>query len=215
MNDTTGALLRWGIAQMGLPDNAQRLAALEHLLALLQKWNKAYNLTAIRDAESIVQRHFFDSLALLPYLHGQSVIDVGTGAGFPGLPLALYAPERRFTLLDSNGKKTRFVQQAVLELQLSNVTVRQTRVEHYTEARFDCVICRAFTSTREIIAKTRHLLAPQGIWLAPKGPAEATTSCTDETVACQALPLQIPGLKARRYLLRMAFLSTSLHSKYE
>jgi len=215
MSEAAGALLRTGIAQMGLPADAQRVAALEHLLAMLQKWNKTYNLTAIRDAEGIVQRHFFDSLAVLPYLHGASVIDIGTGAGFPGLPLAIYAPACRFTLLDSNGKKTRFVQQAVLELQLRNVTVRQARVEHYTEARFDCVMCRAFTSTREIIMKTRHLLAPQGVWLALKGPTEAETLSADATIACQAIPLQIPGLEAQRYLLRMVPWPTLLHSNHE
>lgn len=215
MTETAQTLLRTGLRQMGLPDDARRIAALEHLLTLLQKWNKTYNLTAIRDAEGIVQRHFFDSLAVLPYLHGQTIIDVGTGAGFPGLPLALYAPERQFTLLDSNGKKTRFVQQAVLELQLANVTVRKARVEHFREARFDCVICRALTSLRDLIAHTQHLLAPQGVWLALKGPKEAAMTPLDAAVTCQSLPLRIPGLEAQRYVLRMMPLPPPLVANHE
>ncbi len=139
-------------------------------LTLLHKWNQAYNLTAIRDMESMVSRHIIDSLAVLPWLKGSRLLDVGSGAGLPGIPLAIARPELQVVLLDSNGKKIRFLQEVKRILALDNVEVVQTRAETYRPSQgFDTVISRAFSDLSQMIAWTRHLIEPDGIWLAMKG----------------------------------------------
>ncbi|KTD27922.1 16S rRNA (guanine(527)-N(7))-methyltransferase RsmG [Legionella israelensis] len=139
-------------------------------LYLLNKWNQAYNLTAVREIETMLDRHIMDSLAISPWLKGKRLIDVGTGAGLPGIPLAVTHPDRQFVLLDSNGKKIRFLQEVKRQLSLTNVQIEQNRAENYRPAQgFDTVISRAFSSLEQMIRWTRHLLAKQGIWLAMKG----------------------------------------------
>jgi len=139
-------------------------------LTLLHKWNQAYNLTAIRDMESMVSRHIIDSLAILPWLKGNRLLDVGSGAGLPGVPLAIARPELQVVLLDSNGKKIRFLQEVKRTLALDNVEIVQTRAETYRPSQgFDTVISRAFSDLSQMIAWTRHLIEPDGIWLAMKG----------------------------------------------
>ena len=138
-------------------------------LELLIKWNKAYNLTAVRDPAQMVTRHLLDSLAVLPYINGSHVIDVGSGAGLPGIPLALMCPERQFTLLDSNNKKTRFMTQAVIELGLKNVVVKHCRVEQLAEPPFDTVISRAFATIADMLTVAGHLAGTDGKYLAMKG----------------------------------------------
>ncbi|MGL5742292.1 MAG: 16S rRNA (guanine(527)-N(7))-methyltransferase RsmG [Legionella sp.] len=151
--------------------------ALEHInspladyLFLLHKWNIAYNLTAVRDLESMVSKHLLDSLAILPWLKGDRIIDVGTGPGLPGLPLAIAKPELNFVLLDANGKKTRFLNEVKRQLNLKNVEIVQFRVENYLPAQgFDTVLSRAFSSLTQMIQWTQHLIANGGILLAMKG----------------------------------------------
>jgi 16S rRNA (guanine527-N7)-methyltransferase len=139
-------------------------------LLLLKKWNLAYNLTAIRDLESMVNKHILDSLAILPWLQGERIIDVGTGPGLPGIPLALARPETHFVLLDSNGKKTRFLKEVKRQLHLKNIEVVQFRVENYHPTQgFDTVLSRAFSTLAQMIQWTKHLIAEHGIWLAMKG----------------------------------------------
>jgi len=168
---------------------------------LIEKWNKAYNLTAIKNKQEMVALHLLDSLTVLPYLHGERIIDIGTGAGLPGIPLAICRPELSFTLLDSNAKKTRFVQQAVLELKLPNVEVRQSRVEDFhPDTLFDTVITRAFAELAEIIKLTRHLLAKDGIILAMKGQFSETEIAKIKLPA-SVIPLQIPDVAAERNLI--------------
>lgn len=143
---------------------------LTQYVVLLHKWNRAYNLTAIRDLESMVHKHLFDSLAILPWLCGARVIDVGTGAGLPGIPLALAQPDIQFVLLDSNGKKTRFLHEVKRQLHLDNVDIVQIRVENYRPSLgFDTVVSRAFSALEQMIFWTQHLINTQGIWLAMKG----------------------------------------------
>ncbi|WP_133136158.1 16S rRNA (guanine(527)-N(7))-methyltransferase RsmG [Legionella rowbothamii] len=160
-------LLEQGLKQFGLETISGPL--LDYLF-LLKKWNLAYNLTAVRDLESMVNKHLLDSLAILPWVHGEHIIDVGTGPGLPGIPLAIAQPGKSFVLLDSNGKKTRFLNEVKRQLDLKNLEIVQIRVENYHPTQgFDTVISRAFSSLAQMIHWTEHLVAKDGIWLAMKG----------------------------------------------
>ncbi|AWN72770.1 16S rRNA (guanine(527)-N(7))-methyltransferase RsmG [Legionella anisa] len=177
-------LLREGLHQF---DMEALSPSLSDYLFLLNKWNLAYNLTAIRDLESMVSKHIFDSLAILPWLKGNHIIDVGTGAGLPGIPLALARPDLNFVLLDSNGKKTRFLAEVKRQLNIKNVEIVQFRVENYHPTQgFDTVLSRAFSSLEQMIQWTQHLIVDNGIWLAMKGRYpdtelhEINQSCTIE-----------------------------------
>lgn len=159
-----------GIEQLGLEIGRPQQQKLLAFLALLMKWNRAYNLTAIRDPGEMVSRQLLDSLSILPLVRGERVLDVGTGAGLPGIPLAICMPDVGFTLIDSNGKKTRFVQQAKIELGLDNLQVRQSRVERLDTADgFDTITSRAFAALPKMVDLTRRLLTDGGILLAMKG----------------------------------------------
>lgn len=148
------------------PEPAPYLA----LLDLLSKWNKAKNLTAITDYSEMIAKHLLDSLAIAPFINGETILDVGTGAGFPGLPLAIYYPNKQFYLCDSNGKKTAFIIDAIRVLGLKNVSLVNQRVEKYVPLqKFDCIVSRAFSSLSDMIEKTKHLKALNGSWLAMKG----------------------------------------------
>lgn len=196
--------LAQGLTQLDLdlPDTIQ--AKLLQFVALLAKWNRAYNLTAVREPAAMIPRHLLDSLAVLPHLQGPRVLDVGSGAGLPGIPLALAQPDMQFTLLDSNGKKTRFMTQAVTELGLPNVSVVQSRVEDYQAPdRFDSVITRAFAAVADVIATTGRLCAPQGQLLLMKGtyPITELEALPNSYTLRDAIRLQVPGLDAERHLL--------------
>jgi 16S rRNA (guanine527-N7)-methyltransferase len=150
-----------------------------HYLDLLDKWNKAYNLTAVRAKEEMIIRHILDSLAVLPFISKNTLLDVGTGPGLPGIPLALAKPELQCTLLDSNGKKTRFLQEAKRVLKLQNIDVINHRVEDFKpQVCFDIIISRAFSNVSTMIKLTKHLLAEDGEWIAMKGriPTEELTT---------------------------------------
>lgn len=203
MDPSSYTNLASGIAELGLVACEERIDKMLLFLQLIEKWNKAYNLTAIRRAEEMVSLHLLDSLAAVPYVSGQRVIDVGTGAGLPGIPLAICLPEKDFVLLDSNAKKTRFVQQAVIELGLKNVTVCQERAEFYQpEPKFDVVVTRAFASLWDIVLLTSHLLTGTGTLLAMKGRvAESDTSGIEAD--CSVIPLNVPGLMAERCLVKI------------
>ena len=180
------------------------LEKLLQYIELIQKWSKAYNLTAIHDAQEIARRHLLDSLSIQPYLTGKRIVDVGSGAGLPGIPLALINPDKKFVLLDSLGKKTRFLWQAVQELKLTNVDVVNERAEKYKPAEgFDCIVSRAFTSLKEMLLKTKHLCAPQGVFLAMKGayPHDELKEVSAEFTVVAIHPLQVPGLLEDRHLV--------------
>ncbi|MDO8464856.1 MAG: 16S rRNA (guanine(527)-N(7))-methyltransferase RsmG [Gallionella sp.] len=195
--------LQLGCAQLGIPLGAGTQSKLLDYLALLHKWNKVYNLTAIRDPQQMVSNHLLDSLAVLPHLWEGRWLDVGCGAGLPGLVLAVAQPDWQFTLLDSNSKKTGFVQQAVIELGLRNVSVHCERVEAWQpEERFDGVISRAFSELGDFLRSTRHLLAPDGRWVAMKGaPQQELAVLPDGCRVERVVPLQVPGLHAARSLV--------------
>jgi 16S rRNA (guanine527-N7)-methyltransferase len=195
--------LATGIAQMGLDVTPKQQKKLLEYLALLHKWNRVYNLTAIRQPEQMVSNHLLDSLAVLPYLWPQRWLDVGCGAGLPGVVLAVMRPDWMFTLLDSNSKKTGFVQQAVIALGLHNVEVRCERVEklHVTQ-KFDGIISRAFAEVTDFVVLTRHLLADDGRWAAMKGaPEQELARLPDGVEVEKVITLQVPELEAARSLV--------------
>ena len=162
--------LEQGLQMMELTISSETQLALMDYLRLMQKWNKAYNLTAIRDIDQMVIRHLLDSLAVLPYINSGPVLDVGTGAGLPGIPLALAQPENKFYLLDSNGKKTRFLTQVKIELGIENIEVIHSRVEDFRpDMTFEIVICRAFAALNTILERTQHLVTSTTRILAMKG----------------------------------------------
>ena len=174
--------LQHGIEQLGLALSSETQGKLLDYVALLHKWNKVYNLTAIRDPQQMVSNHLLDSLAVIPHLWVGRWLDVGCGAGLPGVILAIAQPEWQFVLLDSNSKKTSFVQQAVIELGLHNVSVQCARVEQWQPAeKFDGIISRAFTGLGDFLRSTQHLIAPQGRWVAMKGmPEQELADVPDE-----------------------------------
>lgn len=197
-------ILAAGIAELGLEVSAGQQEKLLKYIALLHKWNKAFNLTSVRDPVEMVPRHLLDSLAVSVYLQGGRVLDVGTGPGLPGIPLAILYPERHFTLLDSNGKKTRFVRQAAMELELKNVEVVHTRVENFhPSTNFHCILTRAFASLPEIVKLTRPLLTEDGRLLAMKGryPEEELADLDAAHWRLEVVSLKVPLLEGERHLI--------------
>lgn len=197
------ALLR-GLNQLALdPGLADPLMA---FLNLLEHWNRAYNLTAVRVPVDMVERHLLDSLAIASQVRGPRVLDVGTGAGLPGIPLVLLHPDWELTLLDSGIKKVRFLRQVVLELGLENVHPVHSRVENYhPDQGFDTVISRAFSATADFVALAGHLCAPGGQMLAMKGrhADDDQEALPGSWRVADTLSVQVPGLDARRQLVRI------------
>ena len=192
---------------MGIHVSEGHATLLLQYLDLLTKWNKTYNLTAVREPICMVSRHLLDSLSVFPYLHGKNILDVGSGPGLPGIPLAIMKPETQFTLLDSNGKKTRFMSHAVRALGLSNVTVEQRRVESWMpEILFDVITSRAFSALDDMVKMTEHLLLPEGEWFAMKGlyPEEEVISLQQTipgVVVKDASVLSVPDSEGQRHLV--------------
>lgn len=196
-----------GIAALGLELAEGTRKGLLRYIELLARWNRAYNLTAVRDPVEMVPRHLLDALAVLPFLHGGRVVDVGSGAGLPGVPLALAAPERAFTLLDGSGKRTRFLVQAAASLGLDNVTVVHSRAEAYRPGTpFDTVVARAFAPLDRFLAQAGHLVAPDGVVLAMKGayPEAELAAVPPAFRVVDVRRLEVPGLEADRHLVRLA-----------
>lgn len=195
--------LEAGITGLGQSHPQATIDALLDYQALLQRWNGAYNLTAVRDAPGMITRHLVDSLAIAPFVTGTSLADLGTGPGLPGIPLALIAPERQCLLVDSNGKKVRFLREAIRSLGLTGrVVATQQRVED-VDGTYDCITARAFASMADMLGWGGHLLAPGGIWLAMKGrhPAEELEAMPPGFRVEAIHLLQVPGLDAERHLV--------------
>jgi len=198
------ARLRAGLPAVGVEADIHLVAEFAHFLRLLEKWNRAFNLTAVRDPAEMVALHILDSLSVRNFLHGERIADIGTGAGLPGIPLAMVETERKFLLLDSGGKKIRFVQHAIGELQLGNVEAVQARVPAYApEEGFDTVICRAFSALPEFAASCAHLVNPGGRLLAMKGrvPKTELGSLPPGWQASEIAPVELPGLDVHRHVL--------------
>ena len=198
--------LSQGALELGVELSAQQHEQLLDYLALLIKWNKAYNLTAVRDPNEMVSRHLLDSLSVVPFVSeaGDNWLDVGSGGGMPGIPLAILFPERQFTLLDSNGKKTRFLTQVKLELKLANLQVIHSRVEAFTPAvPFSGICSRAFSSLEDFSNWTRHLGDGNTQWLAMKGvhPDDELQALPADFRLTATHVLKVPGCQGQRHLL--------------
>ena len=195
--------LEKGLQQLGLDISADTQQKLIDYLQLMLKWNKAYNLTAIRDLDSMVIRHVLDSLSILPYIKAGPVLDVGTGPGLPGIPLALCLPDYKFVLLDSNGKKTRFLTQCKIDLKLENIDIIHSRVEDYKPGSgFEIITCRAFAALNTILDRTQHLLTSTTRVMAMKGKDELPVLIEGFEQLAQH-QLQVPWLDEDRQLIEI------------
>ena len=196
--------LQHGLDELGLSVNDIIQSKLLGYVDLLHKWNRTYNLTAVRKPELMVTRHLLDSLVINPYVQAGRILDVGTGAGLPGIPLALIRPDDEFYLLDSNSKKTRFVTQAASELEINNVTVVKSRVEEFQPGLvFNTIMSRAFSSLSNMVTGTSHLLDSNGVLLAMKGvyPVAEVDNLPGGFELSDSIELKVPGLDAERHLL--------------
>jgi 16S rRNA (guanine527-N7)-methyltransferase len=196
--------LSQGARELGVDLSEVQHEKLLGYLALLIKWNKAYNLTAVRDPDEMVSRHLLDSLSVVPYIQGERQLDVGSGGGMPGIPLAILFPDMNVTCLDSNGKKTRFLTQVKLELKLDNLDVIHSRAEAFQpEQPFTGIISRAFSSLEDFTQWTRHMGDTQTRWLAMKGlhPADELVALPADFRLESAQALAVPGCKGQRHLL--------------
>ncbi len=195
------AILEQGLQELEINADEKQLGLLLSFIKLIEKWNKTYNLTALHTAEDMARLHILDSLTVLPFIEGHRVADIGTGAGLPGIPLAIFLPNVKFTLVDSSAKKTRFVQQAIIELKLKNVTVLHNRVENLRPTDlFSTVIMRAFSNLSDIINLTQHLIEKQGLLLAMKG-QKPVDELDQIKQPYSVIPVTVPGVKVERCLI--------------
>jgi len=197
--------LEEGLAILGLDVAGPSVRKLLAHAALIEKWNRVYNLTAIRDRDKIVSHHLLDSLAVLPHIEAARCADVGSGAGFPGIPLAIARPDWEMVLVESNQKKATFLRQAAIELDLPNVSVFADRVESL-EGSFDLVISRAFSETGEFVRLSRHLVGRGGHLAAMKGqyPEQELSHLPFGVEVEKVIPLDVPGLEGARHLVIMS-----------
>ena len=187
-----------GLLKLHLTLSAEKQSQLIAYLHLLQKWNKAYNLTAITNFDKMISHHLLDSLSIASYITGENIVDVGSGAGLPGIPLSVYFPERQFVLLDSIGKKTRFLNHIVRELKLQNVTVTQTRAEDYqVDILFDTMTARAVGSLEYLMTLSKHLLQKNGRLCAMKSDSKAEII----PEGAEVILLSVPGIVTSRSLI--------------
>ena len=196
--------LQSGLKEMGLDLSGEQQDKLLAYVEMLKKWNKTYNLTALRDESQIISHHLLDSLTLPPYLEGaQTMLDVGSGGGQPGIPAAVYRPDLQITLLDANTKKTSFLQQAAIELELKNVRVVSGRVEAVQGLRADVITSRAFAELADFVNWTAHLLQDGGRWAAMKGvyPAAEIDRLPDSVCVERVDKIRVPQLNAERHMV--------------
>lgn len=198
------SLLTTALKENNIILDAKKIDKLAQYLTLLQTWNKAFNLTNITEPRDMVYLHIVDSLVIAPYLHGTHFLDVGSGAGLPGIPLAIMHPEQQWTMLDKNNKKTRFMTQAIAELKLTNAKAAHSRCEDFQpEQCFDSILSRAFGSLHLFVETTKHLLCDNGIFIAMKGkyPQEELDDLPNTVTVTSILPLEVKGLNADRHLV--------------
>jgi len=195
-----------GIAELNLDATQVQVEQLANYAFLLEKWNRTYNLVAATNIREIAERHILDSLSIDEFLKGNHILDIGSGAGLPGIPLAIFNPGKNFTLLDSNGKKTRFLLQAKIALGLQSIDIKNIRVENYqSKDQIDMVVCRAFSSLTEIAEKAQHLLSQECKILAMKGrfPDDEINQLSKEFAVVSVVKLQVPGAESERHLVEL------------
>jgi 16S rRNA (guanine527-N7)-methyltransferase len=204
------ALLKTGLKKLNLELGDDKIDLLLAYHALLVKWNKAYNLTAVRKPEEMISRHLLDSLSIIPHVTGDLILDVGTGPGLPGIPLSICHPDKQLVLLDSNGKKTRFLTQAKIELKLTNMTPVQARIESFdmpvvAPEGFDAITSRAFATLKDMVDGSIHLLKPDGYFYAMKGlyPTDEIGELDSRTAVVDCFALHVPGEEAERHLVKI------------
>ena len=198
--------LKLGLERLHLSCNEKQINQLLNYLDLLERWNKAYNLTAIRDPFEMINLHLLDSLAISVELQGDRFIDVGTGPGLPGIPLAIMNQNKNFTLLDSNGKKTRFLFQTKLELGLDNISEVNQRVQDFhPKQTYDCVLSRAFSSLGDMVENCHHLLNQNGYFLAMKGklPQTELRELPKNYKVEKLHSINVPGVEGQRHLIKI------------
>lgn len=195
-------LLIEGLQRMDLALSDQVIDQLMTYLDLVEKWNRVYNLTAIREREEMIKLHFLDSLSILKHVHVKNILDVGSGAGFPGIVLAITKPELKVTVMDSVNKKTTFMQQVKSELSLMNLDVVNSRVEDYQPTTlFEAVTSRAFSNLKNMMSLTQHTLQKEGVWLAMKSKDVKQEVEAFEKNQYTLIPLEVPFINAERYLV--------------
>ena len=195
-------LLIEGLQRMDLALSDQVIDQLMTYLDLVEKWNRVYNLTAIREREEMIKLHFLDSLSILKHVHVKNILDVGSGAGFPGIVLAITKPELKVTVMDSVNKKTTFMQQVKSELSLMNLDVVNSRVEDYQPTTlFEAVTSRAFSNLKNMMSLTQHTLKKEGVWLAMKSKDVKQEVEAFEKNQYTLIPLEVPFINAERYLV--------------
>ena len=203
--------LQRGLITMGLDLSAAQQERLLSYITLLYKWNRIYSLTALHEQDKAISHHLLDSLSLLPFLPAGRLLDVGSGGGTPGIPLAIACPERQVTLLDSSSKKSSFLQQAAIELGLANISVHCGRVERYhpTHGGYAVIVSRAFAELRDFADLSRHLLQPEGVWMAMKGvwPYEEIAQLPDDIHVRDVYPLSVPGVDGERHAVVMRWIA--------
>jgi len=199
--------IQGGIMALNLAVDSEGINKLARFVGLLAKWSRVYNLTSVRRPKDIIARHILDSLAVVPYLDGHQILDLGTGAGLPGIPLAAARPDATITLLDSNAKKLRFVRHVMAELRLDNIRVRHCKMEEYRPAQpFETVVCRAFSSLSDIIQHAGDVCTDEGRILAMKGvyPVAEIEELADPDWVQEVVPINVPGLDAQRHVVILA-----------
>ena len=197
-----------GLKALDCHPKESQLLQLKKYVELLEHWNKIYNLTSVREAKDMIPLHIFDSLVVADFIKGENCLDVGSGAGLPTIPLAIMQHGRQFTALDTNGKKTRFIQQAVIELGLKNVKVEQTRIENWcTETRFDAIISRAFASVYDFVSASAQHLSDDGILYAMKGqfPESELQNLPKNYILKTTHTLDVPYVDGGRHLLEITY----------
>ena len=195
-----------GLKSLDCKPTEAQTALLKQYVDLLERWNKIYNLTAVREVKDMIPLHIFDSLVVANLIKGDNCLDVGSGAGLPTIPLAILQPERQFTALDTNGKKTRFIQQAVIELGLKNVSVVQSRVEDWKpDVKFDAIISRAFASIHDFVHSSSRHLAEKGALYAMKGhyPKAEIVYLSKAYKLKETHQLSVPFVDGERHLLEI------------
>jgi len=206
MTDLILEELQRGISLLSLNYNEEMLSSLLAYINLLKKWNSAYNLLGGNESASLVSRHILDSLCVGPYLEGNLILDIGAGAGLPGIPLAILNPGKNFVLIDSNGKKTRFMFQAKIQLGLDNISIENCRVEHYQSIQqIDMVMCRAFSTLADALTMLQPIFSDKCKLLAMKGryPEDEIARLPDGFELSKTIKLDVPGCESQRHLIEI------------